>query len=82
MFFENLDPSFKTIHENRIYSLRLHCDDNYPNNPPTVHFISRINLPCVNQHTGKVSKFVYIMRMLKECEFINIILLIRSNLTD
>ncbi|RIA98114.1 ubiquitin-conjugating enzyme/RWD-like protein [Glomus cerebriforme] len=43
-----------TIHENRIYSLKLYCDDNYPNNPPTVHFISRINLPCVNQHTGKV----------------------------
>ncbi|CAI2176112.1 15241_t:CDS:2 [Funneliformis geosporum] len=43
-----------TIHENRIYSLKLYCDENYPESPPIVHFISRINLPCVNQHTGKV----------------------------
>ncbi|RGB37136.1 ubiquitin-conjugating enzyme/RWD-like protein [Rhizophagus diaphanus] len=46
-----------TIHENRIYSLKLYCDENYPNNPPIVHFISRINLPCVNQHSGKVEPF-------------------------
>ncbi|KAF0461547.1 UBC-like protein [Gigaspora rosea] len=43
-----------TVHENRIYSLKLHCDENYPDSPPTVHFLSRINLPCVNQQTGKV----------------------------
>ncbi|KAG5459773.1 MAG: hypothetical protein BJ554DRAFT_8271 [Olpidium bornovanus] len=43
-----------TIHENRIYSLKLYCDGNYPDSPPTVQFLSRINLPCVNQQTGKV----------------------------
>ena len=26
----------------------------YPNSPPEVHFNSKINLPCVNQSTGKV----------------------------
>ncbi|KAL1918284.1 uncharacterized protein VTP21DRAFT_2944 [Calcarisporiella thermophila] len=48
-----LGPSH-TVHENRIYSLRLHCDENYPDSPPQVFFVSRINLPCVNQQTGRV----------------------------
>lgn len=46
-------------HENRIYSLNIVCDDDYPNKPPTVKFISKINLPCVDKNTGEVipSKF-------------------------
>ncbi|KAF9165896.1 E2 ubiquitin-conjugating protein mms2 [Mortierella sp. AD011] len=43
-----------TVHENRIYSLKLHCGDLYPDVPPTVSFLSRVNLPCVNQTTGRV----------------------------
>ncbi|KAI5801416.1 ubiquitin-conjugating enzyme/RWD-like protein [Peziza echinospora] len=42
-----------SVHENRIYSLKIYCGDNYPDQPPQVSFISRINLPCVNQ-TGLV----------------------------
>lgn len=36
-----------TVHENRIYSLRLFCDHNYPERPPTVKFESRVNMTCV-----------------------------------
>jgi len=43
-----------TVHENRIYSLRINCDETYPNKPPVVHFVSKINLPCVNPQNGKV----------------------------
>ncbi|KAI9179816.1 E2 ubiquitin-conjugating protein mms2 [Blastocladiella emersonii ATCC 22665] len=43
-----------TVHENRIYSLKLHCDAHYPDMPPLVSFISKVNLPCVNQTNGKV----------------------------
>ncbi|KAF9900268.1 E2 ubiquitin-conjugating protein mms2 [Linnemannia zychae] len=43
-----------SVHENRIYSLRLYCGNSYPDDPPTVSFTSRINLPCVNQTTGLV----------------------------
>ncbi|KAG0232918.1 E2 ubiquitin-conjugating protein mms2 [Actinomortierella wolfii] len=43
-----------TVHENRIYSLTIHCGDKYPTVPPTVQFVSRINLPCVDQTTGHV----------------------------
>ncbi|KAF3144603.1 E2 ubiquitin-conjugating protein mms2 [Orbilia oligospora] len=37
-----------SVHENRIYSVKLHCDEQYPDVPPTVQFLSRINLPCVD----------------------------------
>ncbi|RUS30230.1 hypothetical protein BC938DRAFT_479691, partial [Jimgerdemannia flammicorona] len=47
-----------TVHENRIYSLKLYCDENYPDAPPIVSFLSRINLPCVNQQNGKVRRGV------------------------
>ncbi|UZJ54841.1 hypothetical protein CBS101457_004161 [Exobasidium rhododendri] len=43
-----------SVHQNRIYSLKIHCSDSYPDSPPTIWFLTRINLPCVNQQTGKV----------------------------
>lgn len=47
--------SWQSVHENRIYSLNIHCGDNYPDAPPTVQFNSKINLPCVDPRTGKVN---------------------------
>ena len=44
----------QSVHENRIYSLNIHCGADYPDNPPSIQFISRVNLPCVDQRTGKV----------------------------
>ncbi|RMZ80460.1 hypothetical protein DV737_g2973, partial [Chaetothyriales sp. CBS 132003] len=41
-------------HENRIYSVNIHCGDEYPDKPPALQFNSRINIPCVDQKTGKV----------------------------
>ncbi|KDQ51056.1 hypothetical protein JAAARDRAFT_41522 [Jaapia argillacea MUCL 33604] len=43
-----------TVHENRIYSLKINCGLDYPDRPPTIQFISRVNLPFVNQVDGKV----------------------------
>ena len=48
----------KSAHENRIYSLNIHCGENYPDAPPTVQFVSKINLPCVDQRTGRVAKHI------------------------
>lgn len=44
----------QSVHENRIYSLKMHCGDQYPDQPPKIQFISQINLPCVNPRNGEV----------------------------
>lgn len=43
-----------SVHENRIYSLRLVCGDSYPHVPPEIWFLTCINLPCVDAQTGRV----------------------------
>ncbi|TVY12838.1 Ubiquitin-conjugating enzyme spm2 [Lachnellula arida] len=43
-----------SVHENRIYSLTMHCGDEYPDKPPTIKFQNQINLPCVNPKNGVV----------------------------
>ncbi|KAL3894153.1 MAG: hypothetical protein SGCHY_005440 [Lobulomycetales sp.] len=45
-----------SVHENRIYSLKIVCGQDYPDKPPAITFVSKINLPSVNQTTGKVEK--------------------------
>lgn len=44
----------QTVHENRIYSLKITCGPSYPDVRPEVQFLSRVNLPFVNQTNGKV----------------------------
>ncbi|EFJ15952.1 MMS ZWEI-like protein 3, E2 [Selaginella moellendorffii] len=48
-----LGPS-NSVHEGRIYQLKLYCDKDYPDKPPSVRFHSRINMTCVNRETGAV----------------------------
>ncbi|KAG6522676.1 hypothetical protein ZIOFF_019823 [Zingiber officinale] len=43
-----------SVHEGRIYQLKLFCDKDYPDKPPSVHFHSQINMACVNNETGVV----------------------------
>ncbi|KAF7345675.1 UBC-like protein [Mycena venus] len=43
-----------TVHENRIYSLKITCGEDYPDRPPTVQFLSRVNLPFVSSTDGRV----------------------------
>jgi len=43
----------RTCFENRMYSLRIECSSSYPDQPPAVRFISRINMNCVTS-SGQV----------------------------
>jgi len=45
----------QSVHEGRIYTVKLFCDKEYPDRPPSVRFHSRINMNSVNQETGVVS---------------------------
>jgi len=40
-----------TAFEDRFYEIRVTCSEQYPDVPPTMRFISRINMGCVNQVT-------------------------------
>ena len=37
-----------------LYELKIVCDNNYPNVPPKIRFVTKINLPCVNQSNGEI----------------------------
>jgi ubiquitin-protein ligase len=45
----------QSVHENRIYSLKIVCGNQYPDVAPQISFTSKINLPCVNPTNGRVS---------------------------
>lgn len=51
--------SYQTVHEGRIYQLKLFCGKDYPDNPPSVRFQTRINMTCVNQESGVVVFFFF-----------------------
>lgn len=54
----------QSVHENRIYSLKIHCGPNYPDVPPEVTLVSKVNLPCVDQRNGKVGYFSHVTKEL------------------
>eukprot|EP01017_Pseudomicrothorax_dubius_P048193 TRINITY_DN8727_c0_g1_i1.p1 TRINITY_DN8727_c0_g1~~TRINITY_DN8727_c0_g1_i1.p1 ORF type:complete len:105 (-),score=12.63 TRINITY_DN8727_c0_g1_i1:58-372(-) len=43
-----------TKFENRVYALKIICGPEYPNRVPIVRFLTRINMPFVDQSDGKV----------------------------
>ncbi|KNZ56306.1 ubiquitin-conjugating enzyme E2 [Puccinia sorghi] len=53
-----IGPSNVDFHENRIYDIKITCGDSYPDFPPTIFFLTKINLPCVNQMTGEQISFI------------------------
>ncbi|KAJ6429909.1 hypothetical protein OIU84_021342 [Salix udensis] len=68
---DSKDPPMKskTVHEGRIYQLKLFCGKDYPDNPPSVRFQTRINMACVNPASGMVepSLFPMLANWQREC---------------
>lgn len=40
----------QTVHDGRIYSVKIYCDEHYPERPPQIRFMTRVNMSCVAQN--------------------------------
>jgi len=72
-----------SVHEGRIYTVHIHCGPDYPAKPPTIKFVSRINMASVNQQNGTVDPRTFpILAQWKEDYSIETILVgLRNDMT-
>ncbi|KAM1040717.1 hypothetical protein TB2_029530 [Malus domestica] len=71
-----------TVHEGRIYQLKLFCDKDYPEKPPTVRFHTCIKMACVNHETGvvEVKKFGMLANWQREFTMENILIQLKKEM--
>ncbi len=50
----NIFILIQTAFDNRIYSLSIVTGQSYPQKAPEVKYVTKINVPSVNQNNGKV----------------------------
>ena len=50
------------LDDGRFYELQLECDENYPQKPPKVKFVTKVNMPFVDQHGAIKSGSLNILR--------------------
>eukprot|EP01061_Rhynchopus_euleeides_P005800 TRINITY_DN14959_c0_g4_i2.p2 TRINITY_DN14959_c0_g4~~TRINITY_DN14959_c0_g4_i2.p2 ORF type:complete len:141 (+),score=43.43 TRINITY_DN14959_c0_g4_i2:101-523(+) len=70
-----------TAFENRIYSLRIYCDEDYPNKAPRVRFLTKVCMDSVNARGDVLSDKVPMMANWKpECGMMECLLGIRQEM--
>lgn len=75
--------SQKTPYEGRIYTLKVHCGDRYPEEAPTVRFQTRINLNGVSANGSVDHKSVQSLRNWnREMTIHQVLVDIRTNMTS
>jgi ubiquitin-conjugating enzyme E2 variant len=53
--FRNFSSESQTPFQDRLYELRIKCGPEYPNRPPEVRFLTRLNLAHVDQRSGVIT---------------------------
>jgi len=72
-----------SVHEGRIYTVHIHCGPDYPTKPPTVKFVSRINMAGINQQNGTVDPrtFPVLMQWKEDYSIETILMGLRNDMT-
>ncbi|KAL4482567.1 hypothetical protein ABPG72_005810 [Tetrahymena utriculariae] len=75
---------YNTAFDGRIYSLKIICGPNYPNVAPEVKFVSKINLPCVDQNNGKIdiNKFPILKNWVSKYTLENVLVALKNEMNS
>lgn len=73
-----------TVHDGRIYTLRITCDMNYPEGAPKLWFRSKVNLSSVDPRDGRVdsSKFTMLSSWKREYTLENVLTELRREMSN
>jgi ubiquitin-conjugating enzyme E2 variant len=70
----------QTVFDNRIYSLKIVCGQDYPQKPPQITFANKINIPSVNQANGKVENLPLLKNWKPETTIENILVALKGEM--
>ncbi|XP_033626164.1 ubiquitin-conjugating enzyme E2 variant 2-like [Asterias rubens] len=67
--------------EGRIFNLKVNCGASYPDHPPTVRFVTKVNLPVVSP-SGTVDKLPILQRWQRSYTIKAILIALRQSMTQ
>ena len=71
---------FKTNFDGRIYGLSVECGSQYPTKAPILKFNNKINLPCVNQNSGRVEHLALLQAWKETTTMENLLVAIKNEM--